>query len=360
MAVDLEAVRNMPGRTEPMSVRQALESAVGHHKAGRLREAEQIYKEILRSRPKHADALHLLGVLASQTRNPALAVELIRKAIAVNARAPTYHHSLGVALGQCGRTDMAATSLLRALELDPDYTAAQDRLVTVYREQRRTNEAAASHGQHGKLTAAFSGEPRDRSNVRSERQLVIGVGTGRSGSTTLVKLLQKQHGAVIGHERPPRLPWLPNTQRLKVHLRCFEQLLAANRLVGDVSHWWLPYLRYLFDAFPTMKVVALERDREQTIRSFEKIKGSGERAINHWCDHNGAGWRRNIWDECYPSYDIKDRFEAIGRYWDEYHETVEEWRSRNPDRIFHATIDILDSREGQDELFDFLGIGERV
>ena len=193
MAADLEAVRDMPGRTEPMSVRQALESAVEHHKAGRLREAEQIYKEILRSRPKHADALHLLGVLASQTRNPALAVELIRKAIAVNARAPTYYHSLGVALGQCGRTDMAATSLLRALELDPDYTAAQDKLVTVYREQRRTNEAAASHEQHGELAAAFSGEPRDRSNVRSERQLVIGVGTGRSGSTTLVKLLQEQH-----------------------------------------------------------------------------------------------------------------------------------------------------------------------
>jgi len=36
--------------------------AVGHHQAGRLREAEQFYRQALVADPGHTDSLHLLGV----------------------------------------------------------------------------------------------------------------------------------------------------------------------------------------------------------------------------------------------------------------------------------------------------------
>ena len=39
---------------------------MSHHQAGHLREAEGIYRQILAQRPDHADALHLLGVLAGE------------------------------------------------------------------------------------------------------------------------------------------------------------------------------------------------------------------------------------------------------------------------------------------------------
>ena len=49
------------GRADRMTPEQQLESALSHHRAGRLAEAERIYREILAIEPNYVDALHLLG-----------------------------------------------------------------------------------------------------------------------------------------------------------------------------------------------------------------------------------------------------------------------------------------------------------
>src|SRR5437867_1473861 len=49
-----------------VSIPQAFEVARAHHQSGRLAEAEAIYRQILAVEPRHADALHLLGVIAHQ------------------------------------------------------------------------------------------------------------------------------------------------------------------------------------------------------------------------------------------------------------------------------------------------------
>lgn len=49
-----------------VSLDQAFRLAVAHHQAGRLSEAEGLYRQILGAQPNHAGALHLLGVIADQ------------------------------------------------------------------------------------------------------------------------------------------------------------------------------------------------------------------------------------------------------------------------------------------------------
>ena len=57
-----------------------LSRANRHHGAGRLGEAETLYRSILEGEPGHAQALHGLGVLALQTGNADAAKDLITRA----------------------------------------------------------------------------------------------------------------------------------------------------------------------------------------------------------------------------------------------------------------------------------------
>jgi len=92
---------------------------VQHHQAGRIREAEGIYKQILAADPNNAHALHLLGVLASQVGQGEQALEFIRRAIALNPTAAPYHANLGAALATLGRYEEAIEEYHRALLLQP-------------------------------------------------------------------------------------------------------------------------------------------------------------------------------------------------------------------------------------------------
>ncbi|MGA2257874.1 MAG: tetratricopeptide repeat protein [Thermoguttaceae bacterium] len=51
------------------TIPEALAIAIQHHQAGRLQAAEQIYRQILAVEPNHANAVYLLGVIASQVGN---------------------------------------------------------------------------------------------------------------------------------------------------------------------------------------------------------------------------------------------------------------------------------------------------
>ena len=165
-----------------------------------------------------------------------------------------------------------------------------------------------------------------------------------------------QEGCYCSHEHPPRLSWKGGSSRLAFHKRRFDILRGGFKFVGDVSHWWLPYLDTLLDSDNDVRVVVMKRDRDATVDSFMKIKGGpGKGAINHWIDHDGSFWARNIWDECYPSYDTSDMKGAIERYWDDYYGTVDSLIHRFPTSIRVFLTEQLGDPEIQAELLSFSG-----
>lgn len=101
-------------------VAELFSAALAQHQAGRLAEAETLYRETLALQPDHADALHLLGVLASQVGQHEVAVDLIGRAIAHDRRNARYHSNLGLALASLRRFEDAIQSYDRALSLRPD------------------------------------------------------------------------------------------------------------------------------------------------------------------------------------------------------------------------------------------------
>src|ERR1700693_4861363 len=89
----------------PQRIAGLLSQARDHHPAGRLAQAEQVYREMLQHDPRHADALHLLGLIAYQTGHHSIAVALIGRAIESNPDVAAFYSHLGLALQSIGRID---------------------------------------------------------------------------------------------------------------------------------------------------------------------------------------------------------------------------------------------------------------
>jgi predicted O-linked N-acetylglucosamine transferase (SPINDLY family) len=125
----------------------ALNLALEHHRAGRLREAESLYREILVQQPNQADALHLLGVLTHQAGRQEEALGLIRRAAELNPSTANFHLSLGNVLAALGRAEEAIRAYRNAIVLQPDLADAHNNLGNALIAARRRDEAIVSFGQ---------------------------------------------------------------------------------------------------------------------------------------------------------------------------------------------------------------------
>lgn len=129
-------------RNSPV-VQAMFADAFRHHQAGRLTEAERLYRQILNVDARHSDSLHLLGVIATQSGRPETGVELIRRAIKLRNDIHFYHGNLGNALRACGQFDDAARHYRRALQLKPDFAEAHSNLGSVLKAQGKLDQAIA-------------------------------------------------------------------------------------------------------------------------------------------------------------------------------------------------------------------------
>jgi len=124
-------------------IRADLDQAVAYHRAGQLDQAERLYQQILQADPQHADALHLLGVVSSQSGKYAAAIDYITRAIGVNPRVAAFHSNLGIAYRELKRLDDAVACWRRALDLDPNFADAYSNLGCTLKDQGKLEEAGA-------------------------------------------------------------------------------------------------------------------------------------------------------------------------------------------------------------------------
>lgn len=122
-----------------------LAKGAAYHRRGRLAEAEACYREILSERPDQEDALHLLGVIAKQSGQYELAVELIGRAVRKNGENSAFFSNLGNALREQGKVEEAVVALRRALAIQPDLPEAYANLGHALREQDCLEGAAKAY-----------------------------------------------------------------------------------------------------------------------------------------------------------------------------------------------------------------------
>jgi tetratricopeptide (TPR) repeat protein len=121
------------------------QSGVRLHGAGRLAEAEQVYRQIIAANPGHADSFHMLGVIASQCGQPEAAVACIDRAIALQPSAALYHVNRASALLALGRLDDAVDGCQAALRLKRNCAEAYQVLGHALSDQGHPEDAVAAY-----------------------------------------------------------------------------------------------------------------------------------------------------------------------------------------------------------------------
>lgn len=202
--------------------------------------------------------------------------------------------------------------------------------------------------------------------------IVIGLGTGRSGTASLATLLNAQRDSLCFHEMNPSAVRFSGTPRpflnavdefqaildggnpsmLTVDLsravaaRAYDGLCQMRhvRLIGDIAFYYLNYVELIAAHNPNVRFICLRRDREETISSWLRktqiaswpSKRIADRlssvitrtpyhtSYNFWMQHDGSRWRPDpVWDKCFPNIEARSKREAIAKYWDLYYDKAE-------------------------------------
>ena len=202
----------------------------------------------------------------------------------------------------------------------------------------------------------------------SPGKVLLGIGTGRSGSTSLAAMLAMAEDSCCTHENPPLIDWTPDDAQIQFHIRRFKLLADHYSLVADVSHWWLNSLDTFFDHFPGSKVVGLFRNLDECVQSFMNIKGYGAGSLNHWAMRGNGVWIPHVWDSTYPTYAVpsysrrqpdRAKREMIGRYIEEYNATLRDRAERQSEQVILVQTAELSDPVRQRMIFDLVGASAR-
>jgi len=124
-----------------------IRTAVEHHLAGRLPQAEALYRQMLQPEPNRPDALYCLGVMAAQTGREDAAIYFVLKAIDASPCNPVYYNTLGDALKDKSRLDEAAARYRQAPADKPDYAEVHNDLGVALMASGSLDEAVGSFRQ---------------------------------------------------------------------------------------------------------------------------------------------------------------------------------------------------------------------
>ena len=235
--------------------------------------------------------------------------------------------------------------------------------------------------------------------------IIIGLGSGRTGTASMASLFGSQRQAICFHELNPTcaahqvnpqsvLNTINEFQRIidggdkrllsvdysrKRSVDTYAQLLALPQnpaIMGDIAYYYLTYVDEILAINPSVKFVCIKRDKTETVDSWmEKSKIVRWRSLrwadrlkamitrtpyheswNFWQAHDGTQWETNpVWDNTFPSFDASSKREAVEMYWDWYYQEAEKTEQRHPECFQIFDISCLSNPEGQKDILKFCG-----
>jgi tetratricopeptide (TPR) repeat protein len=114
------------------TIAEVLQGGWRLHQSGRLAEAEQIYRRVLKQIPDQPEALVYLGIVQFDQRQFDQSADSYRRALAIRDAFPIAWNNLGNSLRMLGQIDEAEACFVKALEQDPQYLSAHKNRGTLW------------------------------------------------------------------------------------------------------------------------------------------------------------------------------------------------------------------------------------
>ncbi|MGH6875839.1 MAG: sulfotransferase [Rhizomicrobium sp.] len=235
--------------------------------------------------------------------------------------------------------------------------------------------------------------------------IIIGLGTGRSGTASLAKLLNAQRDAHCFHEMNPSCVRFSGTLRpilnaidefqsildggdpsmitvdlsRAVAARAYDDLRGRSglRLIGDIAFYYLSYVPAIAAYNPNVRFLCMRRDIDRTIQSWmdkTRVVRWPSRYIadrlsclitrqpfyesgNYWMVHDGSTWEPDpVWDKCFPKFEANSKMEAIRKYCEFYYKEAEILAAAFPATFRLVETDRLSEPTYQTGILEFLEI----
>jgi tetratricopeptide (TPR) repeat protein len=223
------------------------QTAYAHDRAGQRDRAEALYRKVLQKAPDHADALHLLGLIAHERGRHQRAIQLIRRAVEILPEFPAAHANLGSALKAMGKRTEAIDAYCHAIAIKPDYAIAHSNLAAVQIEQGAFAAGLESADRaialapdlveaHLNRTDALTRQRRfeeAEASVRRAIELAPDRATTHSRYGAVLTELGRFQEAVICHQRAIQLQ--PNDT--SIHIEFGRTLLRAEELEASEARF---------------------------------------------------------------------------------------------------------------------------
>lgn len=142
---------------KPAHIKQIYQQAIGYHQQGRLVEAEDAYRKVLKTSPKDHAALFNLSSIVHQQGRFDEAVELSGKAVTQQPDHAGSHINLGSAYHRLGQLKEARAALEKAQDLAPLDALSHNNLASVLVDQGDAQSAIPMFQKAIELKPDFAG-----------------------------------------------------------------------------------------------------------------------------------------------------------------------------------------------------------
>jgi protein O-GlcNAc transferase len=115
------------------------------HRAGKLAEAEALYRQVLEKEPRHVAALTMLGTIQAQRGSLAEAARLFEMSLEADPLQPNALYNYGIVLTELKRFEEALARYDSAIALMPDNPVIHNNRGNALAELKRFEEALASY-----------------------------------------------------------------------------------------------------------------------------------------------------------------------------------------------------------------------